>query len=382
VNDEHLDQAPADLADKSGDTVSGDTASGETVSGDTVSGDTVSGDTVAGVTVSGDTVAGETVDVDDASPEAATVEAGDFASDVAPAPNGDDGELDDGASGAEASPKPAGPWRRRSFAVARAALVLGGAALLYQVVVPQNHVNRTRLGELVVPAPGPATFNTNPTSGGEQSTTQTGLTALVAAAKKSPNKTALFSEAWIPTSTDAAGIVVALLPSDAQATTTLSQMRGVQLTKDAYAGNELGQQSTFTVAHVPGSAGALYVSTAKPANGAPANPNLGVVLFRVGKVVAAAQVLTTGPAQQDATTAATNEYQLLQKIEPHFTLETVSYPVGPTVAWGIGAVVLALIVALGPWWWRGLQAARRRRRQEEMDRWVVVRGQSIAKHHR
>ncbi len=130
---------------------------------------------------------------------------------------------------------------------------------------------------------------------------------------------------------------------------------------------------------MPGSSGSAYTPTSK-GNGAPGD--LAVTTFRYGRVVAAVEVVGPSDTQADAGTIATGEYDLLQRVEPGFTLSKVTRPVLATSLWIVGAVLLAAVVALAP-------AARRRRAErrqkqidEELSHLVVVRGQTISKHRR
>ena len=131
-----------------------------------------------------------------------------------------------------APPRRRSPYRRPAFAVARAVVVVVVAAVGYQAVIPQTHHVRSRLARLVVTNPGIKAFDVKPSGAAEQPASQTGLAAVVAAAKKSPSKTGVYSIDWEPSTSKAAGIVAFLLPNDAQATTALSQLRNVQFERE------------------------------------------------------------------------------------------------------------------------------------------------------
>jgi hypothetical protein len=261
----------------------------------------------------------------------------------------------------------------------RAVVVLAAAAFGYQALIPTTHIDRTRLAHLVLGEPGVTGYNVKPSQAAEQPATGLPLTTVTAAAKRSPNQTGVYSIEWIKSQTDAAGLVAFLLPSDAQAAATLPEVRTGQLGATSYSSNGLTRRSTFAIAGVPGSEGALYSPTAKSA--APA-PSLVITAFSYGRTVAMTELQSAAQTQADATTATVNEYAHLRQIEPGFTLKVVNYPVVATVLWAAAAVALAALVAFGPIAWSRLATRRRRRLEEELANRVVVHGQVITKRHR
>jgi hypothetical protein len=261
-------------------------------------------------------------------------------------------------------------------AVVRGVVVLGLAAIGYQLLIPQTVVVTSRLSQLALQRTGVHPFEAKPSGRGVQSAAQSGIPALQAAASRSPSRTGLYSVEWSPSQTSGTGLIVFLLPTDAQARTVLSQIQARQLTPNAYAANSLIRKSTLTVSGVAGSAGAFFIPSTTA--GATA-PSLAVGLFRYGRVVAVTEVLEPANAIEHMNAIAQKEHAHLAKTEPGFSMEVVRHPIVATVLWVVGAVVLAAVAALAPFLRRRLADRRERRIQEELERRVVVRGQVITK---
>lgn len=266
--------------------------------------------------------------------------------------------------------------RAPMYAVLRAAVVLGVAAGGYQLVVPVSHTVRSRLAGLVVTRPGVKQFDVKPASRGEQPAAAYGLAPLSAAAKSDPNRTGVYSVAWMAGTTNGAAVLVFLLPTPAQAASTMAQTEKQQLAVNSYASAKYTRRSTFSVKGIPGSVGALY-DTAAPAPGNPAQ--LAVTLFRVGRAVGVTEAGVGAGAQPTATTMARSEHARLAAAEPHFTFTVVTRSLPLTVVWAVAAVVLALLAALGPYGWRRRSRRLEQRRQEELANQVIVGSQVITK---
>lgn len=282
----------------------------------------------------------------------------------------DDADDDDDAVGLA-------PSRTRSvaFGVARAAVVLIGAAVVYQAVVPINHVSRSRLAHLVVTKTGVAAFDSAKPNSAEQQTSQIGLAALQTAAAKSPNQTGAYSSQWVPSQTSGAGLVTLLFPDAKQATTGLDQLVKAQLGPTTYSTDGLKRLSTFTVAGVPGATGAIY-GASKPAKG---QPGLAVVAYRYQRALVLGEVFSTGPTQANANTLADSEYTHLQDVLPGFSIKYVTHPMVATTLWAAGSVGVAAIAGFAPAGWRAGRRRRQRRRDAELASRVVVGGQVIHK---
>jgi hypothetical protein len=293
-----------------------------------------------------------------------------------------DAYADEGAAGDPVQPvegRQASRRRRTAFAVTRAVAVLVVAAIGYQLVVPQSHIDRTRLSRLVPAAPGVARFKVKAAQSAEEPGSGTQLTSVVSASEKSPNKTGVYTTSWSPSSTLGAGVLVFLLPTTAQAAATLPAVRAQQAAVGTYTSQGLTRRATFTLTGVAGSAGASYTPTSKTA---PSLGDLSIATFRYGRVVAAVEVVAPSSTQGDTTTIAGREYDLLRRVEPGFTLTKVTRPVLASSLWLAGAVLLAAIVALAPAARRRMAARRQRRIDEELSHMVVVKGQTISKHRR
>jgi hypothetical protein len=295
--------------------------------------------------------------------------------------SGDQGGAPAYGGGDKAGPKRP-PSRRRqvAFGALRALVVLVVAAVAYQLVVPSVHVVRTRLTRLVLTKTGVTAYDKAKPQAGEQNDTQTGITALTTAAKRSPNQSGLYSIEWSPTDSSGAGIIAFLLPSDSAASAALSQIRAQQLAAGSYSSNSLTRVSTSAVPGVPGS----YAATYRPlANDGASVPSLAVTVFRYGRVVAVSEAAspgsTAGPA---AKTITTGEYGNLRRLGAGFSLSVTRYPVVATTLWIVAAVVLSAMAALVPLARRRRAQRRQRAYEEEMAHRVVVGKRVIVKHRR
>jgi hypothetical protein len=274
------------------------------------------------------------------------------------------------------------PWARRRarFAIARALVVLVVAAVGYQAVVPTTHVVRGRLARLVVSKSGVAAYDKTPGRAGAQSDAQTGLAAVTAAAKQSPNRTGLYSIEWSPTQNSGAAVIAFLLPSNSTATTTLAQIRTQQLAAGSYSSNSLTRTSTYSVTGVPGSYAAAYAPSSK---GAGAPPGLTVTAFRYGRVVAVTEVATSdSTARANADTITRGEYANLRHLGTGFSLSVTRRPVVATTLWAAGAIVLAALTALAPVWLRRRARRRRQAYEDEMASRTIIGERVIVKRRR
>ena len=335
---------------------------------------------------------GESPDVDldrpeDESPESATTGGAEESATTGGAEESATAQGAEGDSGEAPGADPdqpaagAGPSSRRRvlFGASRAAAVLVVAAVGYQLVVPQSHVVRSRLSRLVLSQPGVAAFKVKSPQAAEVPASGTNLTTVEAAAEKSPNKSGGYTISWSPSQTLGAGVLMFLLPSTAQAQATLPEVRAQQAAAGTYTAEGLTRHATYTVAGVPGSAGASYTPTSKSGGSL---GNLSIATFRYGRVVAAVEVVAPSNSQADATTIAASESNLLRRVEPGFTMTKVTRPVLASSLWIAGALLAAAIAALAPAGRRRLAARRQRRIDEELSHMVVVRGQTISKHRR
>ena len=259
-------------------------------------------------------------------------------------------------------------------------MVLVVAAVAYQAVVPSNVAVRGRLARLVVSKTGVAAYDKTKAQSGEQNDTQTGLAAVTAAAKQSPDKTGVYSIEWSPSADAGAGMIAILFPTDAEAVTGLAQIRTQQLAAGSYSSNALTRASTYVVAGVPGSSASVYRPSSKQA-GSP--PDLAVTAFRYGRVVAVSEVANTAAvAPRDVNTLTTGEYANLRQVGTGFGLTVTRRPVVATSLWAAGAVVLAAAAALGPVVRRRRRQKRQRAYEQEMASRVIVGRQVIVKHRR
>lgn len=271
-------------------------------------------------------------------------------------------------------------WSRKVlYAAVRAVVVLLAAAVAFPAVVPYTRTARSRLAQMVPEQTGIAVYDKAKRQSGEQADGSTGLAAVTAAAKSSPDRTGIYSAEWSPAQTSGAGVIVFLLPSPAAARTALGQVEAQQLARGSYTTDQLNRAATFTVAGVPGSSGSAYhpSSAAGP-------PGLAVTAFQYGRVVAVSEVANRdlSAVQSDTEKLTRTEYARLQALGTGFTLQVKETPALPTIAWGAGAVLLAALVALLPLERYRRALKRQRAYEEEMANKVVVGRQVIAKRRR
>lgn len=251
-----------------------------------------------------------------------------------------------------------------------------GSFFSYQALIPQTHVVPSRLARLIVSRPGVKAFDTKATSALVQSVTKSGIKPLQAAAKQFPAETGIYSKVWqpSPSGTAAAEVIAFLSPSTATASSVYQLLRTQRLSSKSNVANSLVRRSTFSVSGIAGSAGAIYGSSTKPTTTA-ATPTLGVVVFRVGRVVALTELVNTSGTQSSVEAVARSEAAQLRAVEPGFTLAVVSYPKLASIVWGIESLLLLLIVGYLPFGlprWRERQALLRSLQGERGDTWSVI----------
>lgn len=274
---------------------------------------------------------------------------------------------------------PSGRGTRPAFVAARAVVVLAAAAALYTVVVPATHVQRSRLATLVPTASGLRQFAKVPAHGTVQNAARTGLTDVTAAAKKTPDRTGVYSVSWAASQTSVGGVIAFLLPDAAGTKGAATEFEAHQLGTTSYAANGLHRQHAGAVAGIPGSHVATFVPSAKAPKG---TPSLALTEQRYGRVVAVTEAIGTATdVGTEASALATREYALLQRQHGQVDLAVTEYPLGGTIGWAVGAVVLSAAFALLPVSWRRRRERRRRAYEEEMANRIVVKGQVIVKHH-
>jgi len=266
--------------------------------------------------------------------------------------------------------------------------VAGGVALIvavvaavgYQQVIPVTHVDRARLARLVVTRPGVKEFDTKPARAAELPVAKTGLSVLESAAKKAPDTSGSYLVAWVGAgANNALESVVFLAPSPGVAERLEAQVLSTNLSAQALASSSLNRLSTFTVPGVPGSAGSLYGPSAPTAGPS----QLAVTAFQSGRVVTVTEALHPTTAKADTETATTTEYRHLQAVAPGFSLKVVHYPLTATILWVVGAVLIAVMIALSPVTVaRTRQRRRDRREAEERARGSLVPGHRITKRQR
>ncbi len=269
------------------------------------------------------------------------------------------------------------PRKRMILAVVGAAVVLLGSVIGYLTLIPQTHVVPSRLSQLVTTRPGVKAFDIKATSSLVQPVAKSGIKPLEAAANQFPAQTGIYSRVWRPSANPVAAteIIAFLSPSTTTARSVYQLLNTQQLGSKSYASSSLARRSTFNVPGIAGSSGATYSSSGASST-TKANPTLGEVVFRFGRVVALTETLSTSGAQHSVQVIARSEAAQLHSVEPGFTLAATAYPVTASWIWAIVTLVLLLAVGYVPFAlprWRERQALLRsvdiERRQ---DAWGVV----------
>ncbi len=270
-----------------------------------------------------------------------------------------------------------GRRRRAGFAVGRAVVLLVAAAVVYELVIPSTHIDRTRLARLVPTTSGLAAFAKTTPQAGEQNDGQSGLAAVMGAAKTSPSRTGVYSVVWSASQTSLAGVIAFLLPDVASAQAAVTQIRSQQMGVTTYATDSLVRNSTGSVVGVPGS----YTATYQPAAQAPkGTPYLQVTEFLYGRVDSVSEAVgAPSSVGADAASLTAIEYTLLKRQGGQVSLTIKEYPVALTAGWAIGAVVLAAAFALMPVLRRRRAETRRLAYEAAMANRVIVNGQIITK---
>jgi predicted RNase H-like HicB family nuclease/putative ubiquitin-RnfH superfamily antitoxin RatB of RatAB toxin-antitoxin module len=273
------------------------------------------------------------------------------------------------------SPKTRG--RRLTFSLAAAAIVILGSAIGYLALIPQTRVVPSQLARLVTTRPGVKAFDIKATSSLVQPVAKSGIKSLETAAKQFPAKTGIYSRVWRPSSNAAAAteIIAFLTPSTTTARSVYKLLSTQQLSSKSYAANSMIRRSTFHVSGIAGSSGAIYSSSAKP-TAATANPTLGEVVFRLGRVVSLTETLSTSSTQNSVQVIARSEAAELRSVEPGFTLAVTSYPFVASSVWVVVTLILLLAVGYVPFAlprWRERQALLRSLDSgQRADTWSVV----------
>jgi hypothetical protein len=270
-----------------------------------------------------------------------------------------------------------GRGRRAGFAIGRAVVILVAAAVVYELVIPYTHIDRTRLAQLVPTTSGLATFAKTTPQAEEQNDGQSALAAVAGAAKTSPSRTGIYSIVWSASQTSLAGIIAFLLPDVATAQAASSQIRSQQMGVTTYATDSLDRKSTGSVAGVPGSYTATYEPSAQAPKG---TPSLEVTEFLYGRIDSLTEAVgTASSVSGDAASLTAGEYALLERQGGQVGLTVKEYPVGLTAGWAAGAVVLAAAFALSPVLRRRRAEKRRLAFEAAMANRVIVKGQIITK---
>jgi hypothetical protein len=267
------------------------------------------------------------------------------------------------------------PSRRYLPLIVAGVLVAVSAIVAWQVL-PQHKLDTKRLSALV-PSSAPDGYKNPPATASSENPADSPYAGVKAAAKKSPDRTGVYSIAWDGKKTQfGASLQVSVLPSVSQASEVLQQTVKASLASGSYTSLSYRYHSTFTPAGVPGAQGAAYLSTTK------GNEPLAVYVERYDNAVVvgfANESVTLSQTESDVTSLAQSEYRILREKVPGFSLVATSWPATESLIWLVATVGVAILVVLVP-----LMVVRRRRRrlaarQAVARRQLQGRGSKIAR---
>jgi hypothetical protein len=261
---------------------------------------------------------------------------------------------------------------------AGAVLVLVVAAIGYELYIPIHHVERARLSRLAV-IPPPAGFKAKPANASELAAADNPFAAFKTAASHSPNATGAYSVHWSDSAStsDIAQLLVAWLPSTADAAAVAKQATTTYLAPTSFKTDSYTLLGRLTVPGVPAAAGASFGPA--PSKG---TERLSVATFQDGRFVVVDYVQQSGAdkASAAAVALAQAESARLKTVGSGFTLRVTSWPLVASLIYAGVAVAIAVLVIVVP---LGLARSRRHQRlarQAMARRAVQGRGHKIAKH--
>jgi hypothetical protein len=244
-------------------------------------------------------------------------------------------------------------WRITAIAgsaVLVAALAALGYVLFVKVTHPLPSATRTkRLSQLVIVNPGVSGVDAKPKQAAVIPSSSSNYALVKQLGSSDPDDTATYGRNW-QSASDAANeatIFVDILPTTADAASVRNEAVQVNTKAKSFTSENFTLDSHFAVPGVPGSVGAAYTIAASSTS--PAGKAYTAV-YQFDRAVVSLQVQTdsTGLTEQDASTIASAEYRLLERVEPGFALAQTSRPATASIVYGVVALLLVMLVIVVP----------------------------------
>ncbi len=258
----------------------------------------------------------------------------------------------------------------------RVVVVAVVGVVLYAVVLPSTHADRSLLATLSIRDTHVAGLKTKPTTAMSVSATKNTISTVKKAALRDPSETGVYEVEWEGTSTSAvseAGLLVQVLPTVSDA------MAAIPVAVSVYAKTEPGQTlvSHFPVAGSQASGNAYAIK----GSNASETGTVYTAIFRVDRAVVIELVESsrTTVAPAPVQTIATAEATLLASRMPSFSLVKTSRPLWAVVLVIVAAIVIAAAAYFGPELLADRRVARDVRAQERARSQYRSRGRGAVK---
>ena len=259
------------------------------------------------------------------------------------------------------------------------ALVILIAGVGYWTVFQGSRPDPKLVSSLILEQPGVAGLKATPSSSAVVPATETTWSVLRSAARSDPEQTGAYSKAWdgAKGSKAALSILVAVLPTAAQAQEVQKQVVSDYTNTKDLKSRGIVITDTFDVATVPGSSGFSYRQSASSASAEKGSS----VVFTEGRAVA--DVISTDTSSNGETNNGTlrsvvqAQHSLLESGEPGATLSVATRsPLASSVYWAI-AVFVAAVAFAAPLIVRKERERRRLRQAAQTSRGHRGRGNKV-----
>jgi hypothetical protein len=249
------------------------------------------------------------------------------------------------------------------------------AAVGFAIFIPVTHIthiNESRLSSLVLQHSGISDLSSKPENSALLAPATDEFSALRAAEASQPDATGGWSILWGGTKTnigDYAELLVAQLPSTADARAVLANMKMKYLSPSAWSSESFKRISSFVLAFPPGAGGAIFT---KPKTKVIPAATLTTIAFSFDHAAVLDFVELPSASRSAAVGLAKREFALLRSVEPGFSFTRTVVPMVTVVVYWVVAVILAGATLAVPAFVveeRNSRAARleaRRRRQQQL----------------
>ena len=273
--------------------------------------------------------------------------------------------------------------RSRRWRAVTVGIVVVLCGIGYAVFGSSTQINRSDMSRLVVQTVKLPKVNPKPYLSEAQSAASVPTKVLSQEMAKDPASAGAYTIGWQSHSaTSYANLLVELLPTRSSAKAARNSLQEQYAKKKDYSQLGLTLVGSLSIPQVPGVFASEFTVSATSKGAAPTA--LDVVAFQVKRVAAliVVQGSTSAGIKSGTTGLAVSEEQLLQREEPRFSMSQTAYRALRALWFGLGALVVSLLVIFSPVGVRLLEDRRtqqtlRARRQE--DRHVSARGSKVLK---